>query len=736
MTTSKQNSASMKQTGDNTQPNLRIPPFTFANLVSVARTDDQAKKTVSIEESDWIPLIPEGPISPDQRAIEILHRPKLTFRKPPFSQEQNSDFDFSPETVKMVGIVPEPENSATELLLDDRWIRHRVDEDWITTAVTYVIEGDLKINSERDELTSGPTENDDNGSKELAITIPEWNFRMETLKQVIQETSLHHIFIKVALLREVAKVERTMVHLQSNITLNFSSKETTEELIVCAMENVLQIALVYATDLFAYFERSVAGLRPEEPVIPPDLVIAREQMKATEAGLSVSGKSGQKPKKQRVAETAFDDQNLGAGGKIKGVSRDSGEKTALSLTRPSKSGSNSAKSNVSIKDGKRGGPTPAHTEGNKVEKEAKTALSVMETECEVAVEQYESKLAEYNIWKKEREAELEPKINAFVFSLWENELKMLNQSVQHPIYQLQQDEISKEEKLREVFLSERRENTLVKVYEKLVEQGGNLASAANGWKVRLTDNLMKQKNSSKYSKIYEEWELRRKELQVFRKERPDEICRLPVRNIWDNAYSYQWAAQQQDPVPLRLPRKGTSTIDLKAEPAKEALANTFPGPNEPPKMVPTTGKFAGMTSLAPIPEFPITVQNSSELRRTASATKVTPHKVAIEENSFIEKVVSTVRECLAGIQKRDDEQKRCSSDEWETDEEILVDSWMYEPAGPETATKLPPGFKFVSFKRPAEKLLRTTGMGPKHKIPVSKLLAKEEMSSSSSGDDL
>ena len=224
--------------------------------------------------------------------------------------------------------------------------------------------------------------------------------------------------------------------------------------------------------------------------------------------------------------------------------------------------------------------------------------------------------------------------------------------------------------------------------------------AVAAWRARLTDNIVKV-NLAKPDRVKEDWELRRKEVNIFAKERANERCCLQISNIWRAPWTYQSTAAQNELIPLRNHTDQVPAAEgTKILPLMPAVV--------PPQSHLSPKKHADKPESAGIQKISLkSTRIQAELTQTLQpqlleviAAEEVKKAVKTSEEKLVNKIVSDFRECLEEIAEEDRNAVMVdcdSGDEWETDEEKVLDAWLYEPAGPEATERLPADFKFVSY---------------------------------------
>ena len=263
-----------------------------------------------------------------------------------------------------------------------------------------------------------------------------------------------------------------------------------------------------------------------------------------------------------------------------------------------------------------------------------------------------------------------------------------------------EQEIENEE-TRKNFLNERQKSTLRTMFDQLLLHDSEIPLAVAAWRARLTDNLVKV-NLTKPACVKEDWELRRKEVKIFAEERANERCCLQIGNIWRAPWTYQSTAAQNELIPLRNHTNQVPT----AEDTK--MLPLMPAPL-PPQSLLSPKKDANKPKSAGIRKISLkSAKIQAELAQTPqpqlleviAATEVKKAAKTSKEEKVVSKIVSDFRECLEEIAEEDRNAVMVdcdSGDEWETDEEKVLDAWLYDPAGPEAIERLPADFKFVSY---------------------------------------
>ena len=204
------------------------------------------EKSMTEIDSDWIPLLVLADGLSPTTADSKPTNPKGGKKKQKY--ELNPDLS---QTEKIISGTNDADRGSNKKALDDKWIKHSLDTDWITTAVTFALPDNDKLSPERN--------------------IPTWNFSVGDLREAVQ-SSRHHVYVKLGLLREIAKVEQSLAHFKPTVAVNYTVNETTEELLKGSMDYVLRRAISYTCDLFAYFSRVCDNSKPEEPTISADLL--------------------------------------------------------------------------------------------------------------------------------------------------------------------------------------------------------------------------------------------------------------------------------------------------------------------------------------------------------------------------------------------------------------------------------------------------------------------------------
>ena len=204
------------------------------------------EKSMTETDSDWIPLVVLADGLSPTTADSKTANPKGGKKKQKY--ELNPDLS---QAKKIVSGTNNADRDSHKKALDDKWIKHSLDADWITTAVTFALPDNDKLLPERN--------------------IPTWNFSVGDLREAVQ-SSHHHVYVKLGLLREIAKVEQSLAHFKPTVAVNYTVNEKTEELLKGSMDYVLKRAISYTSDLFAYFNRVCDNSKPEEPTISADLL--------------------------------------------------------------------------------------------------------------------------------------------------------------------------------------------------------------------------------------------------------------------------------------------------------------------------------------------------------------------------------------------------------------------------------------------------------------------------------
>ncbi|XP_055336375.1 uncharacterized protein LOC129586907 isoform X2 [Paramacrobiotus metropolitanus] len=655
-----------------------------------SKPEKPQQSRLSEPDSEWAPvqLVNDEKSNP-QRAV--IQRKAEATKPPAFSLTMrtfNAPQDPPPP--------PDPEKLALDALVDERWRQFWMDQEWIKTAVTYA------LNKHSNPNTPKPV-------------VPTWDYRIKTLKEHIHKSSSHNIFVKLALIREIMKVQQTLIHLKPRCKLNFNRDEEIEQLILATLETIVEKTTVYARDLYGHFEKYAAQLTPEEPAVPVELQKAREKIRVDDTAASV--KSGSKGKKLRTPDTGLDEQSSNV--KTRSA-RDSGEKTALAVNRPSKSGVSSAKSSIAGKDLKRGASANANAESSKSEKDTKQQLLAIEAEYDAAMEIYEAKMTEFRQWRQEKEMQLGPKIRSFFISVWEQELSYFHDSITKSLQltrQLEEKALDDDYK-REIMA--KREVTLNKLYENLVESGGNVAIAAAAWRKQISGDIMRDDEKKKYREINDKWEQRRREVEVWRKDRPRECYRMVTENIWHSPYIYEKQAELEEPIPRRhregmLPNDGVRKVEQNLPKAADGARKILPG-------------TAAMT------EHPSSTSVSVELRYAASGKTVLPQvQQALAAASILQSAISGINS-LQDEKDKEETATALDQDDWITEKRPKTDI-MYTPMNAETEAKLPSDFKLVSFKQGSGKNDLNNDVLVQKRAAVADFASAKEAHSSSSDED-
>lgn len=184
-------------------------------------------------------------------------------------------------------------------------------------------------------------------------------------------------------------------------------------------------------------------------------------------------------------------------------------------------------------------------EKKSAEKEARINLAILEADYERQMETYQDEVNARDRWRDDQLLELDKQISAFVNGVWNKEVQLLFEKIQKPVDRLKLEEEMKEEEWRRDQLERRRANTLKTLYARLTAENSEVPLAVAGWRSRLTDMLVREDEGAKET-WKEEWNLRKKEVKIFIKERPDERCKLAVRNIWRAPFEYQMEAQREE----------------------------------------------------------------------------------------------------------------------------------------------------------------------------------------------
>ncbi|OQV14051.1 hypothetical protein BV898_11716 [Hypsibius exemplaris] len=641
----------------------------------------RVKVTTEID-TDWIPMVV---INDELMASSAVQSGAAT------KKLKKKKYELNPELSQPEQSVPgatDADKEANKFALNEKWMKHALDNDWIATAVIFanqLIEPSCPVAMEQKS--------------------PEWNYSIGDLREAIQR-SHHNIHIKQGLLREISKVEQAMAHVKPSVPINYTPIEEKNELLKGSMEFVLKRASTYTSDLLTYFQRVCRDTKPEEPALSVDLIKAREKMKLLEEAISPTGKVAAS-KAKKVTKPANEVHTEEEKMKSRPASKDESQQK-MSETRPSKSAAvNASKSALGAKKGGVGG---SYVDASRAEKDAKLHLAFLEAEHDLALERHKVKLAEFERWRAERESELEPKIAAFVNGLWASELKSLDRNVHERVVELQVERDDEDESIRKQFLDERRENTLRKLFDSFLLRSSEMPLAVAAWRARLTDNIVKQDNLLS-DRVKEDWELRRKEVKIYLKERPNDRCTLQIRNIWRAPYTYQTTALHNDLIPLRSnaipppikteeaaviqaavtlsPKKDQDLGEPKSAGARRVSAGAQRG---------SLKSARGRTTAGPSTDHPLSSRYHPEPECFKPARKI--EKMTKDESGTL-KVLEDFNDCLNDITEEDKNAVEVvydSGDEWETDDERVIDAWLYEPAGPEAIQKLPADFKFVSFK--------------------------------------
>ncbi|GAV01845.1 hypothetical protein RvY_12489 [Ramazzottius varieornatus] len=745
---------SERTTGTPKKQSSKSQSDNFAKKAQNSGRSSKEKSLIKAEvfDTDWVPMI----VQTDDVATDLEKRlgsmPKTDGKGQTVTKKK--PYELNPDVGQPEKSIPgliDQDKIANKAVMDARWLRHCLDQDWVRNAVSYVLLEKADKVKKQGETVPNPTEDQINDNDFLR-DFPQWDWSINALRCAIQQ-STHNIYIKLGLTREIAKVEASLNStIKPKVPLNFTADEKTEELLTSTVEYVLKRGENYARGLARYLEKCYADTKPTEPPPSEELVKAREKVRAMEDTLnSPSARSAAARAARKAHKNSESDSEGGSSGKggSRPVTRESGDKSMLRTSKsnvPMSAASTKASTVASSNNVKDGGGKDASKKGGNAhgpngemekksaEKEARINLAILEADYERQMETYQDEVNAHDRWRDDQLLEMNKQISAFVNGLWNKEVELLFERIQKPVDQLKLEEEIKEEEWRRDQLERRRANTLTTLYARLSAENSEVPLAVAGWRSCLTDMLVREDEGAEET-WKEEWNLRKKEVKIFIKERPDERCKLAVRNIWRAPFEYQMEAQREELLPLRG-KKNIQVSEDKAESSAQA-PSTLSGKRDDlnaPKSASTNRKISVRSAAKHRTQTPTGADASASkinLEAQPKMVKIPPTK----EELAAMKVVTGLRTALGDAwleHRKAEESEHDSGDEWETEHEEVLDPWMYKPVNEETRQKLPKDFKFVSYKEPVqpEGVPKT-----KSKKPRGEGIWEEEPSSSSDDDE-